>query len=281
MRIHHYLKNILVFVALICSGGLFTYHKFISDMWAFMSFCMLASAIYIINDIGDIENDRKHQTKCNRPIAAGKISIKNAYIFAGLLIVLSLVFNYVVFDVIATCLLAVYFVLNVAYSKGLKNIPIVDISILVSGFLIRIIYGAIISEIKISNWLYLTVIAMAFYLAMGKRRNEMRNLDKKEKTRDVLSLYTVSFLDKNMYMCLALANVFYALWSVDENTALYQNSSLRIWTVPLVILICMKYSYDIEGQSDGDPVEVFVHDKCLIIMCIIYVAVMFFILYIQ
>ena len=178
----------------------------------------------------------------------------------------------------STLLLVLYFVLNLGYSFGLKNIPIVDITILVSGFIIRVLYGAVVTDIVVSNWLYLTVIAFAFYLSLGKRRNELKQIGSGE-TRKVLKAYPISFLDKSMGMCLTLANVFYALWSMDEKTMTFYNNKYLIFSVPIVLLITMKYSLDVEGESDGDPVEVLLHDKVLLALCVIYLAVMFLILY--
>ena len=102
---------------------------------------------------------------------------------------------------------------------------------------------------------------------------------KNNDTREVLKSYTVSFLDKNMSMCLTLSNVFYALWSMDEKTISLYNNQYLTFTVPIVLLITMRYSLDIEGNSDGDPVEVLLHDKILLALCIIYLSVMFVILY--
>ena len=278
MRVHHYIKNGLVFAALACSGQLFNLNKLASGIAAFVAFCMVSSVVYIINDIRDREKDRKHPTKCRRPIAAGTVSVKSAWVLATALLVIAIVCNAITFHVTSTLLLALYLVLNLAYSFGLKNIPIVDITILVAGFLIRILYGAFVTEITISNCLYLTVIALSFYFALGKRRNELKHISDGE-TRQVLKAYPINFLDKNMGMCLTLANVFYALWSMDEKTKSFYNNDYLIFTVPIVLLITMKYSLDIEGESDGDPVEVLLHDKALLAICILYLAVMFMILY--
>ena len=162
MRVHHYIKNLLVFAALACSGQLFHFEKLTSGIAAFIAFCLVSSVVYIINDIKDRENDLKHPTKCKRPIAAGTVSVKSAWFFAALLLLLAVICNCLTFRVTSTVLLALYLVLNLAYSFGLKKVPIVDVTILVAGFLIRILYGALITEITISNWLYLTVIALAF-----------------------------------------------------------------------------------------------------------------------
>ena len=278
MRVHHYIKNLLVFAALACSGQLFHFEKLTAGIAAFIAFCMVSSVVYIINDIRDVEKDRKHPTKCKRPIAAGTVSVKSAWGLAIVLLLIAIVCNCLSFHVISTLMLALYLILNLAYSFGLKNVPIVDVTILVAGFLIRILYGAFVTEITISNWLYLTVIALAFYFAFGKRRNELKQISDGE-TRQVLKAYPVNFLDKNMGMCLTLANVFYALWSMDERTVSLYNNRYLVFTVPIVLLITMKYSLDIEGESDGDPVEVLLHDKVLLALCVLYLAVMFAILY--
>ena len=244
MRVHHYIKNLLLLVPLACSGQLFNLQKLFVGIVAFVSFCMVSSVVYIFNDIRDVEKDRKHPTKCKRPIASGEVSIKSAWIIAIILLLLTVLCNFLVFQVNSMILLALYLVLNLAYSIRLKNIPIVDVTILVSGFLIRILYGAFVTNITISNWLYLTVITIAFYFALGKRRNELKQFSDGE-TRQVLSMYSIEFLDKKMEMCLTLANAFYALWSMDEKTVLFYNNKYLIFTVPIVLLITIKYSFNI------------------------------------
>ena len=277
MRPHHYIKNILIFAALACSGQLFDPAKLIPGCLGFAAFCLISSVVYIINDIRDVEKDRNHPTKCRRPIAAGTVSVKNAWILAAVLILVAIVCNGFVFNPVSTLLLVLYLVLNLAYSFGLKNIPIVDISILVAGFLIRVLYGAMVTGIVISNRLYLTVIALSFYLALGKRRNELKQHGDSQ-TRKVLKSYPVAFLDKGMNMCLTLAIVFYSLWSMADSTVAAYGQHL-VFTVPIVLLIVMKYSLNIEGESDGDPVEVLLHDKVLLGLCLVYFCAMFLILY--
>lgn len=278
MRVHHYIKNLLVFAALACSGQFFQGEKLWRGVAGFFAFSMVASAIYVINDIRDREKDRLHPAKRERPIASGAVCVKAAWVMAAALLALGGGCNALVFHPGASLLLAAYLVLNLAYSFGLKDVPLVDVSILVSGFLIRIIYGAIITDIQISNWLYLTVIAGAFYFALGKRRNELKRTGSTS-TRKVLEFYNPDFLDKNMYMCLALANVFYALWSMDDSTVAARGNNGLIWTVPVVLLITMRYSMDIEGDSDADPVEVLLHDRMLMALCGAYLLIMAAMLY--
>lgn len=279
MRPHHYLKNILVFAALACSGQLFQMEKLVRCILAFVAFCMVSSVVYIINDICDAEKDRCHPTKCSRPIAAGLVSGRQAKCLAMALLCVAAVCNCLVYTHLATALLLGYLVLNLLYSFGLKNVPILDITILVCGFLIRVVYGALVTGIAVSSWLYLTVMALAFYFSLGKRRNELRQHGDSE-TRKVLKAYPLSFLDRSMNMCLTLAIVFYSLWSMDAHTVAAYSVNLVV-TVPIVLLIVMKYNLNIEGDSDGDPVEVLVHDKVLLILCAVYLLTMFWILYIK
>ncbi|MBR5773405.1 MAG: decaprenyl-phosphate phosphoribosyltransferase [Clostridia bacterium] len=279
IRVKHYIKNLLVFAALACSGQIFDLDKLVPALLGFAAFCAIASAVYIINDIRDREKDANHPTKCKRPIASGAVSVASAWVLFAVMIIIAAVCNFFAFNLVSTILLAVYFVINVGYSMGLKDMPIIDITILVAGFLIRVLYGALITQITVSHWLYLTVIAAAFYFSLGKRRNELKVSEENKETRRVLKFYPERFLDKNMYMCLALANVFYALWATNDKTIEMYNTELLIFTVPIVLLITMKYSLNVEGESDGDPVEVLLHDKLLLVLCAVYLLTMFSILY--
>ncbi len=278
MRPKHYIKNFLIFLPLLFSGKFFSLSNLLITLGGVLCFSLVASSIYIINDIKDKEKDKKHKTKCKRPIAAGKISVRNALIFmVCLLIIVALLVIILNFSLLSIGYLGLYFLLNLLYSLGLKNVPLVDIVILVSGFVIRVLFGASLLAITVSNWLYLTVIAISFYLGLGKRRNEI--VKNGSKTRNVLKYYSKDFLDKNMYMFLTMTIIFYSLWTTDLSIVSKSNN-LLIWTVPLVIIICMKYSMDIEGESDGDPVEVIVHDKAIMALGLVYVLFLIMILYV-
>ena len=273
MRPKHYLKNILVILPLFFSREL-TQSKIIIAFFSFFAFCLISSTIYIINDIFDVEKDKNHPTKCRRPIASGKISKKNAIIFATLIFIFSMILHFFSiknFYSLATLYFVVYFFVNLTYSMGLKNLPILDVTLLASGFLIRTLYGGAVENVELSNWLYLTIITFSFYMGFGKRKGEIRILDLKNETRAVLKKYSYEFLDKNMNIFMTLILVFYSLWTVDERTVSRLGNNSFIWTVPLVIVICLRYSFVIENnKSSGDPVEVLSSDKILIIMVMIY-----------
>lgn len=276
MRVRHYVKNLLVFAALGCSGLLFQPDRLAAALAGFAAFCMVSSAVYIVNDLRDREKDRLHPVKRNRPIASGEVSPGSAGVLAGILLLMATFFCYLTDHLWSGVLLALYFALNVAYSFGLKDRPLVDVVILSSGFLIRVAYGAMVVEVELSSWLYLVVTTMALYLSLGKRRNEL--MQTRGEARKVLRYYSLSFLDKNMYMCLALTNTFYALWCMDGVTSSRYGVS-PMFTVPVVLLITMRYSMDVESDSDGDPVEVLLHDWPLLMLCGAYLAAMIAILY--
>lgn len=286
IRLKHYFKNILIFLPLIFSGNIFNPEKLTDCIIGFLSFCFVASFIYIINDLKDIENDRNHPIKRNRPLASGAVSKKEAIILATILVVIAVLLNTIIFAtgsitvqnlVKAAVLLISYVLLNIAYSFGLKNKPIIDIVILVSGFLIRVLYGSTITDIEVSNWLYLTIISGSFYMGLGKRRNEIKKQG--DKSREVLKRYSKEFLDKNMYVCLTLSIVFYALWCVDATTIERMGTNLMVWTVPIIMIILMKYSLDVEGDSFGDPVDVLFKDKILMLIVALYAIIIFSIIY--
>lgn len=279
MRPKHYFKNLLIFAPLLFSANLFNLEMFASTLLGFIAFSLIASSVYIINDIQDVEKDRKHPTKCKRPLASGEIKKGRAKFLTVLLIIVATVINYfVATDVVMVMVwMYLYLAINIAYSSGLKNIPIIDVVILVLGFVIRVLYGSEITGIEISNWLYLTVISMSFYLSLGKRRNEL--IRQQSGTRDVLKYYTKDFLDKNMYVSLGLTIAFYALWTVDPITLERFSGNALIWTVPLVIVTCMKYSLNVEGDSEGDPVEVLFGDKLLVGLVGFYAIVTGIIIY--
>lgn len=280
LRIKHWLKNGLVLLPLFFGKSIFNLNKIFFVLIAFIIFSFISSVVYIINDINDIDADRNHPKKKNRPLASGKVSIKNAILVLILLmiwIISLIIYLYNKTNNIFIILIPLlYLILNILYSTKLKHIPIIDVAILVSGFVLRVYYGGIASNIEISSWLYLMIMFGSFYLGFGKRRNEMKH----NNTRKVLKYYNKEFLDKNMYVSLGLSIISYSLWCVDPLTKLNISSNYLVLTIPLVMMIFQKYSLIIEGDSDGDPIEVILNDRLLISLITAYIIVMIFIIYI-
>ena len=268
MRIKHYLKNLLIFLPLVFSMSFYNAENNINTFIGFILFSFMCSIVYIINDLSDIEKDKKHPKKCKRPLASGEVSKKEAYLLLTVLAIIVVIGNILIKANIYSIIIFIsYLILNILYSKILKNIPLIDVICLVIGFVLRVVYGASIINVEVSNWLYLTIISFSFYLALGKRRNE---LESGESTRKVLKYYNKDFLDKNMYMFLTLMIVFYSMWCVDNSNIIKFGNNL-IFTVPILMLVAMKYSLDIEGNSDGDPIEVLFSDKILMLLVLIFI----------
>lgn len=273
-RVEHYLKNLLIFLPLFFNRHFLNIFLLRNVVFGFIAFSLVSSAVYIFNDIQDVESDRHHPKKKNRPIASGAVSISKAYLLGLISLGVSLFFGILASNYISLLFLIIYLALNIGYSLGLKNKPLLDIAILSSGFLIRLMYGAALSSVTISGWLYLTVISGSLYLGLGKRRNEFDRMGDSTKVREVLKYYNYGFLDKNMYVYMALSITFYSLWTVQ------QSNPLIVWTVPIIIFIFMKYSLDIETESDGDPVSVILHDKSLYVLVMIYMIIMTYAIYV-
>ncbi len=269
MRVKHYIKNFLIFAVIIFSSNLFNLNMLFTNILNFVSFSLTCSIVYTINDIFDIEKDKKHPTKKNRPLASGKISKRNAYIFVLILFSFSSIINFLPcifnkdYSLLFTYLcLYGYLIMNILYSIKLKHVPIVDIFILTLGFLIRVVYGSVSIGVSISNWMYLTVLAVSFYAALGKRRNEY--IKNGSKSREVLKYYNKDYLNKFMNTFLTAAIVFYSLWANNMNSVFFLISIL------FVIFILMRYSLIVEGDSFGDPVDVVLNDKLLFFSIITY-----------
>lgn len=263
IRVKHWIKNLLIFIPLICSGFI-TKNNIITCIAGFFSFCFASSFVYVINDIKDIEKDRLHPTKRNRPLASGKIKKSTAICIAVLVLILSIstntLINNNIFNVSFYILIS-YIIINIFYSFGLKNVAIVDIILLASGFILRVYYGAAIINVEVSDWLFLTILSASLFLGLGKRKKELMT---SEKSRKVLQEYNEAFLDKFQYVMLGLTLVFYSLWVIE------QDIKYLTFTIPLIIVVFMRYCLIIEKSNEGDPTTIFYQDKPLILLCIIY-----------
>ncbi len=263
IRVKHWIKNILIFLPIICAGMLNS-DSIVKTILGFLSFSLISSFIYIINDIKDIEKDKNHPRKKNRPLASGVVKKHTAIAIAVVMLILSLsitiIINKSITD-LSLYLLLSYMIINIAYSLGLKNVAIIDVVLLSSGFILRVYYGASLFDIDVSCWLFLTILNASLFLGLGKRRKELMNT---KESRIVLKDYNESFLEKFQYLALTLTIVFYSLWTIE------QNIKYLYFTIPLLMIIFMKYCLFIEKNDEGDPITVLFEDKILILLCMIY-----------
>lgn len=263
-RPKHWIKNLLIFLPLCCSL-MFSKTNVINSIIGFFSFSFMASFIYTINDINDLEKDKLHPKKKNRPIASGKISLKNAKIFAILLLILSLTLDYLIkqtfFDY-SFIFLITYCLINLAYSFGLKNTAILDVILLASGFIIRVYFGASIINVSVSNWLFLTILNASLFMGFGKRKKEFQL---NNNVRKALKSYNEQFLTNFMNVNLTLIIIFYSLWAIE------QNKKYLFLSIPFLMVILMIYELNLENGDEGDPTSVLYQNKLLIILTIVFI----------
>ncbi len=273
IRVKHWIKNFLIIIPAFFGKALIEGNIFLRLILGFMVFSFCSSSVYIINDMNDIENDRHHPDKCKRPLASGAVSKGEAYVLIVILLSLAAVLNHLLCGFRVRALIPlVYIILNLLYSISLKNNPVIDIVLLVSGFFFRVFYGSVITDIRISGWLYLTVISLSLFLAFGKRRNEKMSCG--DSARKVLSFYSQQYLNSNMYMYLSLFAVFYSIWSLNAN-----DTGLMLYTTPIILVMMMRYLYKLEIDVNGNPVDIILGDKFLLILGGIYAVFVFVIIY--
>ena len=278
MRVKHYIKNFLIFLAIIFSCNIINLKMLGTNLLNFVTFCFISSIIYIFNDICDKDKDQKHYLKKNRPLVKEKISLKKAYILMVILFILASMINFIPiffnkeYPILASyILLYSYIIINIFYSLKLKNVPILDVLILTFGFILRVIYGALCINVKISSWLYLTVTSVCFYASFGKRK--MEYLNNGINARDVLAKYNLEYLNKFMNIFLTSTIIFYSLWAMNIQSFYYLISIL------IVIIVLMRYSLVMDNNLYEDPVDIILNDKMLLLSIILYIIYMGVILY--
>ena len=258
-RVKHYIKDLLIFTTIIFGADLFT-DNFYKILIGFISFSLMSSVIYIINDIIDYDLDKKTPVKKNKPISSGKISKDKALKISILTFFLSLILNYFTCSLFSYLYLLAYFLLNLFYSFYGKNIPYLDLLLIITFYIIRIDYGAMILNVTVSLILNLTVIFGSLYLILTKRRVEIEN----KKCRKVLKKYDKKRLRIFSIISLILMLICYVIW------CLMQHIKYIMFTSILVLLIFIRYDKEAKKSLDGNLVDVLLNDKILTLICILY-----------
>lgn len=291
MRPVHWTKNLGIFAALVFSRNLFNFDKFLIVLWAFFAFNLAASAAYFINDIIDAPRDRLHPIKKRRPIASKQVPIHLALGVSAILTLIALGWALMISEIFFL-LLSLYLIMQIGYSLLLKNIHIIDILIIASGFVIRVYSGAFIIDAHLSVWFLLCVISIALFLAAGKRRAEL-NIAVPGTTRKSLSGYSSELLSSYVTMFGSAAWISWALYSFFESprvvTPLWvflaeisrtaSVSKLMMVTIPVTIFGIMRYqSLIFQGRSEA-PEKLILRDKSLVISVVVWIVMVVGILY--
>lgn len=291
----HWTKNLSIFAAILLSGYLFDKTPLILTVWAFISFCLISSAIYIINDIFDIKSDRLHPIKRNRPIASGDLPLTVAIIEAVVLIIASIaVVNVGHLDPIFLTIILTYLVIQILYSIKLKNIAILDIIIIATGFVLRVYAGGLVINAHLSVWFLLCVISVALFLASGKRRAELNIVSETEGAtrkslggyhKDLLNSYVTMFGNAS-WMSWALFTFFESprtstpFWLIlAELSRTTTIGKLLMFTIPVTIFGIMRYEALIFQDRSEAPEKIILTDKALLAAVFIWIVLVYWVLY--
>jgi 4-hydroxybenzoate polyprenyltransferase len=261
MRPRQWTKNIFIFAALIFDKQLFIVDSFLRTLAGFVLFCLISSSVYILNDIVDVEADRKHPEKKKRPIPSGKLPIRVAWGVLAILVVGVSIFSYFL-DPEFMFVVVGYFILNIAYSLWLKHIPILDVLIIAAGFVLRVHAGVTLIEVeRFSPWLYVLMTLLSLFLGFGKRRAELALLAHGAGShRKVFDGYTLPLLDQYIMIVSGTTIVAYSLYTFSAPN-LPENHSMML-TIPFVVYAIFRYLYLIEvTHVGGTPEEILLSDR--------------------
>lgn len=274
MRPKQWSKNLVIFAGLIFAQYLFEPEAFIKTLAAFVLFCLLSSAIYIINDIKDVNRDRAHPLKSKRPIAAGELSLSAATIAAVVISGGSLLGAFWL-DPGFGGITVLYFLLLSAYSFALKHLVILDVLTVAIGFVLRAIAGAVVLHVQFSSWLLLCTILLALFLGLSKRRHEIVLLGENAQThRKILDEYSPHLLDQMIGVVTASTLMAYALYTMAPETKVKFGTSYMIFTIPFVIYGIFRYLYLMHKKElGGDPTTILVTDMPILINVVLWILV--------
>jgi 4-hydroxybenzoate polyprenyltransferase len=270
MRPRQWIKNSFVIAPLVFAGQFKDLYAVVQALEATILFCIASSAAYIVNDLRDIDRDRSHPSKSKtRPLASGVVSVRQAL---ALLVILYgvLIWSWFIHPSVAVVICA-YLVMNLAYSFGLKNQPVIDIFTVAFGFVMRVYAGAQAVAVPVSSWMFVTTLCLALYLAAVKRRQELSQ--RGSESREVLQRYTVELIDRYAEMAATGALVFYSMFVMSAQPAL-------VITVPVVLFGLFRYWFVVEKMQGGEsPTDVLLGDAPLLVTVVTWISLCLWVLW--
>lgn len=277
LRPKQWTKNIIVFAAPLYSMQLTYPGVFLKSLISLFLFCFVSGCVYILNDFVDREADRQHPEKKHRPMASGALNPFLALTFGFLLLVSSIWVANLFHAGFALCLI-LYFTLNVLYSFRLKHVVLLDMLLIASGFVLRAVGGAVVIDVPLTAWFILCALWLSMFLAVSKRRHELYLLQNKKGThRKVLENYSIALLDQYNSIFATATIISYSLFAFSS-----EHSDLLMWSIPLVLYGICRYLYLIHQEGKGgNPEQVLLEDKHILITVVMYVVFIFIILYLK
>ena len=264
IRAHQYVKNFFIFVPLFFAGRVTDLDLLAASLVAFVAFSFTASAIYILNDYLDIEEDRQHPVKRERPLASGSISILSAMIFMGVLFVSGTALM-ALLSLEGLALIGVYVCINFAYSFRLKHIALIDITIISVGFILRLFVGSVVTGVPLSMWIVIITFLLALFIAFAKRRDDILiYLDTGSKMRKSVDGYNLQLIDGAMIITASIVIVTYILYTVsDEIIARLDNQHLYLTTLFVVLGVLRYLQIAWVDKKSGSPTKIVLKDTFL------------------
>lgn len=280
MRPKQWTKNLFVFAGIIFSQNLFNFPLLLKTALAFFVFCLLSGSIYIMNDIADLNEDRHHPLKSQRPLASGKLKVSFAMWALIFISLFSLGISFGLSPLFFLVAFA-YFMLQLAYSLALKHIVILDVFVVAVGFVLRVIGGAVVIEVAISPWLIVCTILLALFLSLSKRRHELVLLNgEAQNHRRILGEYSLYLLDQMISVVNASTVIAYCFYTLSEETVKKFGTKNLVLTIPFVLYGIFRYLYLIhKKEAGGNPETVLINDKPLLIAVLLWVITVGVILY--
>jgi len=280
MRPHQYIKNLFIFLPLFFSMKIMDIDLLVNTCLAFISFSLIASAVYIMNDYFDIESDKLHPSKCTRPLVSGSVSKSEAIITTLLLLVLGSMMMYYL-SMKAFFILLVYVLINILYSLYLKHIAILDVVTIAIGFVLRIFVGTSVTMLNASKWIVVMTFLLALFLALAKRRDDVLLFNKTgQKMRKVIDGYNLNFVDKAMTLMAGIVIVSYLMYCVSPEVILRTGSDKLYLTLIYVIIGIMRYmQITFVEESSESPTKILIQDKMMQVIIILWIITFGIILY--
>lgn len=279
MRPRQWTKNVFIFAALVFDKQFFIAASFLKTLAGFALFCMISSVVYIFNDLADIEADRQHPEKKNRPIASGKLPANVAWTAGIVLVVVTLGIGYWLSPAFAA-VMGAYFLINLAYSKWLKHVPILDVLIIAAGFVLRVGAGVTVIHVeRFSPWLYVVMTLLSLFLGFGKRRAELTLLEGGAGShRKVLEGYTIPLLDQYIMIVSGTTIVAYSLYTFSAPNVPANHSMML--TIPFVVYAIFRYLYLIHVEKQGGaPEDILITDRPFQIAMVLWALVVLVVFY--
>jgi 4-hydroxybenzoate polyprenyltransferase len=280
LRPKEWIKNLLVFSGLIFSRSLNDPHNILISLGGFAAFCLASSGIYLFNDLCDLEGDRRHPVKKNRPLASGQLNVNAARAAMLVLFVSATLLSFRLSHSFAL-VIAIYLTINLAYSVKLKHKVILDVIIISTGFVLRAISGAIVLSVEVSAWLVLCTSMVALLVGFGKRRHELVLLEENAGShRASLNDYSLEFIDAMMTICAGAALITYALYTMADDTIARFGTRNLLLTLPFVIYGIFRYLFLIHKRKEGgDPVQLLFRDRASLLNILLWVATVCSVIY--